>query len=325
MTKKELQELLDKHAANQQTAEESAKLQQWYEQLGNHAPAPDWDPHAPAYLQDRLREFNDLKNPPKRRYLRIIKISLATAAAIAALAVILYKPSIVTPPATNIHGPVAATTPAVPISEATAYDRHITLPDSSVVLLKAGSTLQMESDFEGNRRQVSLNGESYFEIKANPAKPFIIRTGNIRTQVLGTSFNIRTDKNGSMVSIAVTSGKVRVTNNNKELAVLTKNQVLNTHTPAQVPVKLENVANAQVAWISRELYFNDITLGAICQKLAERYQVKINIDPKVNSEKKVTITDAFAGTESLNEILDIICATLGYQYTVAAQTVTITL
>ena len=66
----------------------------------------------------------------------------------------------------------------VPINQITDYNRYLVLPDGSTIVLKAGSTLDSSAQFNGPTREVSLNGEAYFDIARDESKPFIIRTGN---------------------------------------------------------------------------------------------------------------------------------------------------
>src|SRR5688572_16316604 len=68
---------------------------------------------------------------------------------------------------------------------------RVTLPDGSAVYLNASSTLTFPEVFAESERTVELTGEAFFEVVKNPAKPFVVKTNNIRTVVLGTSFNVR--------------------------------------------------------------------------------------------------------------------------------------
>ena len=60
----------------------------------------------------------------------------------------------------------------------------IQLPDSSTVYLAGGSKLIYPERFSGNTREISLQGEAFFEVTKNPKKPFIIHTGDVQTRVL---------------------------------------------------------------------------------------------------------------------------------------------
>jgi transmembrane sensor len=84
------------------------------------------------------------------------------------------------------------------------------LPDGSKVKLNSESSLKYPTSF-GDQREVSMEGEVYFEVERDSLKPFIVKTGEVNTEVLGTSFNINYSLGDSMVQVAVTSGKVAVT------------------------------------------------------------------------------------------------------------------
>jgi ferric-dicitrate binding protein FerR (iron transport regulator) len=328
MEQEKLHQLLEKYHAGQCSEAELAALQQWYESLGGAPEAPHWEVTEDAYLDDQYAAFQQRAGlKPVINRGRIWKRAAAAAAVIAVSCLLAryFYPL----PVTNTHQPVAAAAPhQAPLppgpDEAVNYDRHLVLPDSSVVLLRAGSTLQLSASFNQDKRLVTLNGEAYFDVRHNVRQPFIVRCANVYTYVLGTSFNINTAEKDRQVTITVTSGKVRVERENKIMAVLTKNQELTCRDrqPA-IPATLENVA-PKVEWMARDLLFNETSLETICQRLSARYQVNFTFEKQVNKEKRVTITDAFYGTESLNDILDIVCTTLGYSYSVTGNTVTIT-
>src|SRR5207248_3097180 len=105
---------------------------------------------------------------------------------------------------------------AIPV----AWTRHIVLPDSSTVVLHAGSRLLFPEAFSVNTREVTLVGEAYFDIVHREAQPFIIHTGQLKTTVLGTAFNIRAYDSSQEVMVSVTKGRVRVESGNQVLAEL---------------------------------------------------------------------------------------------------------
>ena len=97
--------------------------------------------------------------------------------------------------------------------------KEITLPDGSVAWLNQGSTLTYEKSFKGDIREIKLEGEAFFEVVKNPAKPFVITSNQSVTKVLGTSFNLNT-RNGEDVLLTVVTGKVLFT------ATKTKEEVI---------------------------------------------------------------------------------------------------
>ena len=63
------------------------------------------------------------------------------------------------------------------------------LPDSTLVYLNAGSVLRYPSEFTGNKREVELMGEAYFEVAKDPSRRFVIATPQqAKIEVLGTKF-----------------------------------------------------------------------------------------------------------------------------------------
>ena len=88
----------------------------------------------------------------------------------------------------------------------------LTLPDGTRVTLAPRTTLRLFR-FGDASRQVDLDGQAYFEVTRSTKNPFLVRTGTIATQVLGTAFLVRHYANDGPVHIAVTDGKVSVVSN----------------------------------------------------------------------------------------------------------------
>ncbi len=86
-------------------------------------------------------------------------------------------------------------------------DYKLTLSDSTKVWVNASTNLSFPLTFTGNTREVTLDGEAYFEVAKNAKKPFIVHTGGMDVKVLGTSFNVRAYKNEKQQASLV-EGKV---------------------------------------------------------------------------------------------------------------------
>jgi transmembrane sensor len=87
---------------------------------------------------------------------------------------------------------------------------QLRLPDGTKVWLNAESYLKYPTTFNGKDRQVELSGEGYFEVAQDSHHPFIVRTENVETQVLGTSFNINTYSEKKTIQITLAQGAVKV-------------------------------------------------------------------------------------------------------------------
>jgi transmembrane sensor len=87
--------------------------------------------------------------------------------------------------------------------------REISLPDGSTASLNTGGSLRYPSKFKGNKRSVRLEGEAFFEIARDEQKPFTVNaSGDACVEVLGTSFDLRSDSENNKVFLNVVSGRV---------------------------------------------------------------------------------------------------------------------
>lgn len=201
----------------------------------------------------------------------------------------------------------------------------ITLSDSSIVYLGPESSIKYPEHFADSKREISLVGEAFFEIRHNPKKPFIVHTGKVETQVLGTSFKIEAIK-GRQLRVAVATGKVGVSykdhNKTTSLAMLTPGKMVKwnpadqTSTLSETPIEdVRNLKNGNLAFI-------DAPLGKIAQDLGRWYNIKIVInDPKISAyQLSITIN----GKISINGALDAITTATGLKYKLTKNQITLT-
>jgi hypothetical protein len=106
----------------------------------------------------------------------------------------------------------------------------IILSDGSRVTLQPNSKLHYARQFASDKREVFLEGEAFFQVAKNPAKPFFVYYNNIITKVLGTSFTVNTNAQTGNIEVSVKTGKVQVYENDKlvktnfKAVILTPNQ-----------------------------------------------------------------------------------------------------
>ncbi len=90
----------------------------------------------------------------------------------------------------------------------------LTLADGSMVWLNAESSLQFPMAFDGEKREVALTGEAYFEIKENKKQPFVVKVKDMTVQVLGTHFNVMAYNNEKTINTTLLKGAVKVSKGN---------------------------------------------------------------------------------------------------------------
>jgi transmembrane sensor len=191
--------------------------------------------------------------------------------------------------------------------------QFLKLPDGSTVVLNAGSHLEYPSSFDGTgRREVLLRGEGYFDIKHDATKPFIVRTGNLTTTVLGTAFNIKAYDDEENITVTVTRGKVQVSDEGRTLGVITPNQQITFDKLDRQSQQRSVDSNNAIAWKSHDIFFDDITLQEAAAQLEARFHVNIRFENEKTGHCRFTAT--FLNGEDLDQILHIICEFNGANY-----------
>ena len=312
-----LKSLLEKYLLGTATEIERKKLNDWYIEQSNmdaiwesfsESEEQDVEQKMHNYIHDHLRS-------PKRKVFLLSRSFLSKAAAVFLGAFLLLGVYYV---ANKKSNPVIKAA-LVNASKKFHENKYITLPDSSTVLLSPGSNIEYK--FDGKTRQLSLVGEAYFDIKHIDAQPFIIHTGKVITTVLGTAFNIKAYK-GQNVIVSVTRGKVSVTDiHSKTLAILLPDEQVE-YSEATQAAGLHKVKAAQViTWANADMQLNDMPFKQVAEKLGRRYSVKINFkNPELAN---CLITGRFNGTESLEQVLQIITETMNYSYKIDGDNITV--
>ena len=165
------------------------------------------------------------------------------------------------------------------------------LSDGTMVKLNSESTLTFPDKFIGTTREVQLNGEAFFEVAHNPNKPFIVRSGDISTTVLGTSFNVMAYPNEDILRVALLTGKVKI-NNHRE-GILKDREV--TIEPGQMAVYkkrhsnvevINNIPDEIIAWRDNILIFRDKAFIGMVKSLERWYGVNITIENPGSLDRK---------------------------------------
>jgi ferric-dicitrate binding protein FerR (iron transport regulator) len=185
-------------------------------------------------------------------------------------------------------------------------NRYITLADGSKVLLHAGSELQYPSSFNGSTREVTLTGEAYFDVAHNEAQPFIIHSGNIKTTVLGTAFNIKAWPAEKEVTVTVTRGKVKVENETGVLGIITPDQQLSVNTQSKQSKQQVVNADSAISWKRQEYTMDNVTFDEAITELQVRYGIIIEPGQHENTGN-CRFTASFKQDESLEYVLNVVC------------------
>ena len=153
----------------------------------------------------------------------------------------------------------------------------IVLPDQSVVWLNATSTLTYATNFSGERRDVYLEGEGYFDVQPDEDRPFIVHAQDVTVAVLGTTFNINTYQGDHDVEVSLIEGSVNIAMPNGDEVPLKPNQQLRYRKSGSQWEKVETIAARSAWWTSGKLYFDNASMADIMKTLERRFDVSITV------------------------------------------------
>jgi ferric-dicitrate binding protein FerR (iron transport regulator) len=215
------------------------------------------------------------------RWLAKRPMALAATIAVGVIVVVLWK--------TSRDGDVAASVPALRQAYTTAPGQRIslTLDDRTRVTLAPGTTLGITRTFGRETRMVTLRGEAFFDVPSTAGAPFIIRTGNVTTRVLGTQFSVRRYTMDRSAHVAVISGKVSVTGATRRAMTLTAGAV-GAATDSTVSLLSRDGAVQATAWREGMLVFREASARDVVEELSRWYGYTFRCADSVLAGKNVT-------------------------------------
>lgn len=158
------------------------------------------------------------------------------------------------------------------------------LPDGTKVFLNYNSSLTYPSDFKGDLRTVSLNGEAFFDVKPDATHPFVINANGAEIRVLGTSFNVKAYKEAP-VRVDVSTGKVQVSKAAKKV-LLEKGQgaeVLSNE------IKSLEADQNMLGYRTQIYDFEATNLKDIISSIREGYHADVRLSNQQIAQCKLTI------------------------------------
>ncbi|WP_353151588.1 FecR domain-containing protein [Chryseobacterium sp.] len=154
----------------------------------------------------------------------------------------------------------------------------VTLPDGTKVWLNAESSLKYPTQFTGRERIVELQGEAYFEVAHNAAKPFRVKSTEQEIVVLGTRFNVSAYPTEKPVTTLI-EGRVRLRSENAKEVFLAPGQQSELGKEA---FKVQNVQTEDyLSWMQGEFVFNNTELDKVFNALERWYDVTFEYPPEL--------------------------------------------
>ena len=185
-----------------------------------------------------------------------------------------------------------------PVSVKTEYGniKSVILPDSSLVVLNANSTIKFSDKWgKNNNREVWLQGEAFFNIRhtnrdADDIKKheqFIVHTEHLNVEVLGTSFDIRQRR--GKTEVVLETGKIKVSFKEKTMKeILLKPGDMLAYDPSVNKVAREMISAENFsAWKEKKLLLNDPTAAEIVEYLEDNFGKDIILENAELGKRKI--------------------------------------
>lgn len=189
-----------KNAAN--NTGDDAMIEEWYASFdGDESPLDQMSDAHQLNLKDRMLA----KIKVNIEAIKISKNEKIKSLLIASAALLLISFSLFL----HFNRDLSILEDRVIIENTSAFIRKEILPDGTEIWLNPNAKVDFLPEFDQNTREVTITGEVFFDVVKDVDRPFIIYSGPIVTRVLGTSFRIRTYRDGT-TEVSVSRGRVSV-------------------------------------------------------------------------------------------------------------------
>lgn len=221
----------------------------------------------------------------------------------------------------NVLNPVKTKT----FSTIAGKQSKIILIDGTEVWLNAASSLSLNDRYNKESREVTLIGEAFFKVTKD-SKPFIVKIGNLKTKVLGTSFNIQAYPAGKNIEIALLTGKIRVSSNDKQHFILIPNQniVFDKQSGKLGPIEVGQTSD-RIAWKEGKFIFNDTPIEEVFQRLQRAYNLDFDIRDKQKKLTNLKFYGRFDMSDHPKEIIEAVCKLIDAKFIFQKDKVIITI
>lgn len=239
-------------------------------------------------------------SPSKSESLPAWSWLLATAAAI--LLFVLFRQNTPSPAAKSTFWQTDINTSWEPM--------EVALADGSTVWLTPGSRLSYPLPFDTAVRKVRLEGEAYFQVQADAARPFEVAAHQVITRALGTAFNVRATETSDRVEVALLEGKVAI-----DIVKDSLTMPADTLQPGEAFSFSQQLGESQThtistphiyQWTGGIIRFQRASLDEVVETLQRWYGIEIRIDPGADIQqtlvhridtRKMTLEELLAGID----------------------------
>jgi len=195
---------------------------------------------------------------------------------------------------------------------------QVQLPDGTQIWLNAGSSIRYANTFGQGDRDLTLNGEAYFDVISNEALPFIVSAGDLTVQVLGTQFNVKAYEELDNIKVSLMKGSVSLQYFPENQTYMLKPMETAVYDKQQHDTKIVKDISFQAnEWMGGNIVFNGEIFEEIVFILEQQFDVEINI--KNESLKKRQFIGDFTKNETLERIFNVMATDGQFNYRISGK------
>lgn len=298
------QEILHRYIAGEATQDEKEDVARWLD--------ADQKNMKEFLAQRKLHDISiwqeenspSIKNT-KRWTLRNIIIEFSKVAAIFILALSILYPFMLNK---NISTPANMQTIFVPAGQRA----ELTLTDGTKVWLNAKTTFTFPDKFTANSRDVTLDGEGYFNVTKDTDKPFTVKTEKYDIKVLGTEFNVTAYTGSPIFETSLLKGAVEVSSSTTNTRIKLEP---NTRTYMENGTLKKGIIehDSYFLWKEGLLCFYDEPVGKMIEKLELYYDVRIDVQNKELLKNRYS--GKFRSKDGVEHVLKVLQLSNKFTYT----------
>jgi ferric-dicitrate binding protein FerR (iron transport regulator) len=158
----------------------------------------------------------------------------------------------------------------------TGQKAKMQLPDGTDVWLNSASSLTYDGTYNKTERVVYLQGEAYFEVSKDKARPFIVRVNDISIEALGTSFNVKAYPDDGYIAATLIEGSIRVYSPFQSEILEPNEKLTFSKENGLFARSVLPDAGKNALWIDNQLAFEQERLGDIAGTLERMYNVRVH-------------------------------------------------
>jgi ferric-dicitrate binding protein FerR (iron transport regulator) len=182
----------------------------------------------------------------------------------------------------NASGHPASTTGSNTLITPNGGQYSVILSDGTKVWLNAASSLKYPVSFSGGERIVEVGGEAYFEVAADPGKPFVVKNGDRKIEVLGTHFNINAYQTEDTVKVTLLEGLIRVSRTYSGAPVLVRpGQQAEMGKRGAINLREDPNVESAVAWKNGYFSFTNASVQQVMEELSRWYDIQVSYEGKL--------------------------------------------